>query len=183
MASDSSMVAAPRRHDQYILDGHLSAGMHSAAEQVNGEARQRVRRRARSAPRNAGTAARRALAALARAKATETARIAFAPRRDLLGVPSSSIKRAIQFGLMRRSSRPARLRCISPSTLRDGLSATQAGVAPPVAIAKFQRLGCAGGCARRHGSGARRPARQGAGCADGRTAAAIQNFSRRSGVR
>ena len=67
-----------------------------------------------SAPPRCRTAARRAAAAAACAAAIETASVALAPRRDLFGVPSSSIRRASSAAWSSARERRRRARAISP---------------------------------------------------------------------
>ena len=91
-----------KRRDQDILNRNLAAGVLAAAEQVDGRAGQTgiAVLPADDAgemlvERNTAPHGRRA-----RATASETERIAFAPSRDLFAVPSSSIRRLVQLGLI-----------------------------------------------------------------------------------
>ena len=75
-------------HDQHVLDGNLLARVFAAAEEIDRHPRQAdgLAQHVGEMPVE-GTPS----IACARAKASETARIALAPRRALLGVPSRSI--------------------------------------------------------------------------------------------
>ena len=130
----------PRRHDQHVLDGHLLAGVLAAAEQVDGQPRQRGAGPRRSCRRNGCRAARHVRRRTARAKASDTARMALAPSRDLLGVPSSSI-RARSSSSWVSKSRPARARVDLAVDVGDGLAAAQPAVAMRVAVAQLVRFG------------------------------------------
>ena len=124
--------------------------MGAAVEDVHHRHRQHVassrRRRAR---RRTGRAGPSASAAAARATASETPRIAFAPSRDLFGVPSSSIS-VLSIAPCSVARAPASAAAMSLVDVRDRLGHALAapGVAP---VAKLGRLELARRGAGGHG--------------------------------
>ena len=156
------------------MDGDLPACVHAAAEEVDGEARQRIR----SASQHPGEMLVEGQAALLRASARECDR----DRQDSVRAETGFVRRAVQFdqgmvqlGLIGEA--PAS-QCLMDfaADICDGFAAAEAPIALRIAIAKFQRLGRAGGGARGNRGGCGRAARQGAGCTDSRTTPAVQNF-------
>jgi hypothetical protein len=95
------------------LEGNLAAGVAAAAEEVDLGARQRERGLVDELGK-IRVKGETALLAAARAKASETARIAFAPYRDLSGVPSSSTSASSMYCCLAKE-RPASASLSSPS--------------------------------------------------------------------
>ena len=137
------------RDDHELLEVDVVVGVHAAVEHVHHRHRQHVRRRAAEVAVQRQPLARRPAAWAA---ASETPRIALAPSRDLLGVPSSAISASSSAALVGRVEAAQRLGDLAVH-VRDGLRDALAAVAL-AAVAQLDRLELAGRRARGHGGAA-----------------------------
>ncbi len=137
------------RHDHELLEVDAAVGMRAAVEDVHHRDRERRLRLGWIEPAEVRVE-RHAVrpCAAARASAIETPRIALAPSRPLFGVPSSSIRNAIDGALIGLASRQRRgdLAVDVADRLRHAL----AEIAALVAVAQLERLALAGRRAGRH---------------------------------
>ena len=152
--SASAKVGAPTGHDHELLEVDGVVGVRAAVEDVHHRHRQHVRGLAAEvAPQRQPASAAAAFAA-----ASDTPRIALAPRRPLLGVPSSVDHRAVDRRLVaRRRARDRRGELAVDVGHRLGHALAAAALA---AVAQLDGLVLAGGRAGRHrGAAAARPSR------------------------
>jgi hypothetical protein len=156
------------RHHHEFLEVDVVIGVRAAVEDVHHRHRQGVRR----GPAQVAIERQFARVAEARAAAIETARIAFAPRRPLLGVPSRSISRASSIALVGGVGPAEGFRNLAID-VRNRLQNALAEVVGLVAVTQFDGLVLAGGRATRH-NGAR------AGAAIQKTSASTVGLPRES---
>ena len=145
--------------------------VHAAVDHVHHRHRQRRRVLAAEVAEERGPAS----AAAAFALASETPRIAFAPRRPLFGVPSSSISRRSSASWSVASS-PATAAAISPLTFATACRHALAAVRV-AAVAQLDRLVDAGGGAGRDGRPAGRARPSDDLHLDGRVAAGVEDLA------
>ena len=161
------------RHDHEFLEIDRIVGMHAAVDDVHHRHRQQRAPRCR---RHSGRAAALLAAAAALATASETPRMALAPSRALLGVPSSAIIVSSILTCASASMPPIASK-ISPLTASTALAHALAEIALLVAVAQLDGLVRAGRGARRHGGAAARAVLEDDIDLDGRIAAAVENFA------